>query len=323
MIDRILDLVNERWEAWLGDMPKPTSFSVLLQSRSRVSVFLFAQGAQAPLLVAKISRDSHDAQDVRHEWETVTRVRNALNGPLRDTLPQPLCLENVGGRTVMFETFMPGRVMPLHIGRCKMRHYQAHLQALYRWLQAFQTQTAHPMPPCLSSHRISRACQQASLSRTIADTLCGLADELDDVAIPRVIAHGDLHPTNILLHHGRVAAIIDWEFSQATQWPFFDWFQFLFEYNYELNKKEKGAAHQEWITAAITDMFSPSSARARAAQPLTTSLFTSYGLSVRWVPLFFTLYLLDFYWPEDRSALLRLALPVAFQPPSLYSGGAL
>jgi hypothetical protein len=150
VIDRILDLVNERWEVWLGDMPKPTDFSVLLQSRSRVSVFLFAQGAQAPLLVAKISRDSHDAQDVRHEWETVTRVRNALNGPLRDTLPQPLCLESVGGRTVMVETFMPGQVMPLHVGRGKMRHYHTRLQALYRWLEAFQAQTAHPIPPCLS-----------------------------------------------------------------------------------------------------------------------------------------------------------------------------
>jgi Ser/Thr protein kinase RdoA (MazF antagonist) len=147
---------------------------------------------------------------------------------------------------------------------------------------------------------------------------------LDDVAIPRVIAHGDLHPTNILLRRSHVAAIIDWEFSQATQWPFFDWFQFLFEYNYELNKKErKSAAHQQWVIAAITDIFSTSSARARAAQPLTTSLFARYGLSTRCVPLFFTLYLLDFYWPEDRSALLRLALPIAFHPSSLYSGGAL
>ena len=199
---------------------------------------------------------------------------------------------------------------------------------MFAWLKEFQAHTItgytsweEAVLDVKIRQRITEAGRKARVPRSAVDCLNNLADKLRGRKVPSVFAHGDLHHSNIILANGRICGVTDWEFSSRESYPFFDWFQFLFEYNVELSKKRRrGLSQEERVTKAISDIFSPTSSLANLTCSWTESLFDDYGLPSRLAPLFFALYLLDFHWPGDRDWLLRLALPVVAHPQNIYAG---
>ncbi|HID63396.1 MAG TPA: aminoglycoside phosphotransferase family protein [Anaerolineae bacterium] len=327
MMQQLVNLVDQQWDVWAPRTPRPRETSFLLQSRNRVIVFVFARGARLPTFVAKIGRNHPDAPRLRQEYDNLLYLRDRL-GDLASTLPRPLYLGEVAGHPVMVETFLTGKVMLPTGPLCWRRNYSRDLQAMLVWLKAFQTRTTvgylrwdEAVLDAKARRRIDKAGRKAGVSRITVDYLNNLANGLRDRQLPLVSAHGDLHHSNILLADGRVCGVTDWEFSSRASYPFFDWFQFLFEYNLELSKKRRrGLSREKLVVKAISGIFSPTSSLANLARPRTEGLFATYGLSDQLAPLFFTLYLLDFHWPGDRNWLLRSAFPLVAHPQNVYAG---
>lgn len=326
-MQQLVDLVEQQWGVWAPAIPKPREMSFLLQSRNRIIIFVFARCARLPTFVAKIGRSYPDAPRLQQEYDNLLYIRARL-GDLTSTLPRPLYLGEVAGHPMMVETFLTGKVMlPTGLLRWR-RNYSRDLEAMLAWLKEFQIHTTvgylaweEATLGAKVRQRITEAGRRAGVPQTTINYLNNLADELPGRKTPLVFAHGDLHHSNILLADGQVCGVTDWEFSSRGNYPFFDWFQFLFEYNVELSKKRhRGLSQDGRVVKAIGDIFSPTSSLATLARPWTESLFDIYGLPVRLAPLFFALYLLDFHWPGDRNRLLRLAFPLVAHPQNIYAG---
>jgi Phosphotransferase enzyme family len=235
---------------------------------AKVTQILFDRGGQ-PRVVAKVARRPSAEQALRAEHRALEALWREPPAGVRDTIPEPLLLEDVGGRLVLATTALSGGPMsvdyyrPGHAGEPRLVHKDFELAG--NWLAQFQRDTwrgqlvigretfEESVLPVFQRYRST-----VGWSRWEQDLLDGLARgcaELSGVTVPLVAAHGDYALGNILLSEGQVTGVVDWELGQPLGLPLADLFKFVSSYGSFLDRAipPRGGTlpgHPGWAAAA-------------------------------------------------------------------------
>ncbi len=167
-----------------------------------------------------------------------------------DTLPQPLLLENLGGRLVLATTALPGG--PMSVGYYRPGHarqprsVRRDFELAGTWLSRFQRDTwrgqlvvgretfEETVLPVFD--RYQAAVGWSRWEQDLLDQLARRCADLSGAAVPLVAVHGDYALGNILLSDNVVTGVVDWELGQAIGLPFTDLFKFVSSYGSFLDR---------------------------------------------------------------------------------------
>jgi hypothetical protein len=305
-----------RWHDFTGAGAAPASISWLFQSRSRILALGAPRNTPWPVAVAKISRDAASAERTQREHSNLLAIRERLPAPWVDSLPYPVGLEQVGNRVVAWERCLKGYPCPLP-NEAPASASAESLSEVYRWLVNFQSAssagtqvvTDDVLESCLASP-VAALLERSHVTNRARQRVRDVARDLRGLAIPLTWRHGDLHPSNLLFLDGRLQGVIDWEMSRRADWPFYDWFQFLFEYHRELSRKRgPGVSRKGILEHTASLLFDGTCRQPEPVHSWTTRFLANYGVGTEYAPILWLKYVADVHWPEDRQALERVVVP--------------
>jgi hypothetical protein len=279
MIESVLASVRAHWGDLGLDGPAPDVFRVILQSRSRVILFLFTPlQPRFPVAVAKISRNARENADTELAVSQLRAVRDVIQDKaVLACLPKIMLLEPMRGLSVSLETCLPGDPMSLTSSLLlpNFIHHQRNFRAWRAWLTRFQ---------------------QATIST---------AQPGDDM--PRSWRYGDAHFSNILLASGRVVGIVDWAGCRCDQPVMADWLQFGFQYLVELNNTRlRNASRNQCAAGALEVMLCPPKSRlSQIIQAETQAFIATWGLDSHQFPNHVRSFLDELVWSENKNELMH------------------
>lgn len=280
MIESVLASARAHWCDLGLDGPAPDALRVILQSRSRVILFLFSPfQPRFPVAVAKISRDARGNTDTELAANQLQAVRQEIrDASLLACLPKITLLEPVRGLSVSLESCLSGDPMSLTPSLPLWpagAHHQRNFRAWRAWLTRFQ--------------QVTMSTAQAG----------------DDM--PRSWRYGDAHFSNILLASGRVVGVVDWAGCQRNQSVMADWLQFTFQYLVELeNTQRAGATRQACAFRALEIMlWPPQSQLGRIVLAESQAFMATWGLDERQFPAHVGSFLEELAWSEDKNELMH------------------
>lgn len=256
MIDGIIGFCNER----LAEL-RPTGLEiggaivagVDKDPASKVTFILFDRGG-SPAVAAKVGR--------RPESESALLAEHAILSALWSTglptviaqMPEPLAIERIGGRLVLFLSAVPGEPMTTryyssgHVSDPRLVDRDFALAG--SWLARFQTETRGASvrsdgaefdrlaDPIIERYR--REIGWTSWERRLFDVVWRRAKDLRDRRFPLVAVHGDYWMGNILVQGGALGGVVDWERAESTGLPFFDIYKFPTSYGFYLDRASPG-----------------------------------------------------------------------------------
>jgi len=280
MVESILAAARTHWDDLALDGPPPGSFRVILQSRSRVILFLFSPlQPRFPVAVAKISRDARENTDTELAATQLQAVRKEIRDEaLLGYLPRIILLEPVRGLSASIESCLPGDPMSLTPSLPfwpAATHHQRNFRAWRVWLTRFQQST--------------------------------LAPAQSEDGFPRSWRYGDAHFSNILLASSRVVGVVDWAGCKRDQSVMADWLQFVFQYLVELNNTHlRNASRNQCAAGALEMMLHPPKSRLSQIIHVETQTFmATWRLDSHQFPDYVRSFLEELVWPEDKSELMR------------------
>jgi aminoglycoside phosphotransferase len=210
---------------------------------AKLTALLVAAGGQGPGLVAKIATTVAADTAVRREYELLRSLRAEVAADIADTVPRPLDLFEVGGRSAMLASVVPGT--PMLTTYQRRRHtanpaaVTADLTAALRWLGRFQQPVAvgPAVPPWVRPDDLADRFRNAPDLDTVVARLRRAADRLG--AMPRRVTpvHGDLWLGNVLLTGVQVSGVVDWEAGAVAGDPVRDVVRFATAYALYLDRR--------------------------------------------------------------------------------------
>lgn len=315
MISSVLGAVRRVWHTLDIAEPMPDHMHYVLQSRNRVVFFLFAgDHLDYPLVVVKLSRDPAQNHLLKRSVERAQHVRTLLDDDMQATIPTMSLLEPISGLAGVVEKALPGQ--PLEVATIGGSHEMIvanGCRAFADWLARFQACTQSGL------FEVSRTWLESTLHQTLEE-LPGICDTdksvvkrslatLAGLQVPLVWAYGDAHPSNILLESGKVSGVVDWEGTAPGQWAVFDWFQFILSLAQELVKPQfSGDRLQPAIVACRLLMRQPETRLATVLQNQTARFFSLVGLDTELTFPLFLVFLLHYFWFDDRESLIQRVL---------------
>jgi len=310
MFDQIIASALGSWEELWPDRPPPRDIRCVLQSRRRVILFLFDADREGDELVGviKISRRVEQNASLERSVQLVQQVRQQLTGDVLCTVPKTILLPPIHGLSTSLEQALPGEPMYLgHLRWTASRWHRRYWRAWRRWLIEFQQQTLGEFTT-IDTDTVSEALSPVLeyVPREDAGTVRGVANRLVGLEFPKVWRYGDAHHSNILITHGKVSGLVDWEGAETKHWPASDWFQFGFQYLVDYYRtRYPGMPRSELGKRAIDALLlPPDTLLASVAQEQTRSFFASWGVKASLVPALLVFFLPQFHWPWDKDLLL-------------------
>ena len=320
MITTILESVRQVWHFLEIPQPMPDSMQYVLQSRRRVIFFLFAQdNAERPLVVVKLTRDPTQNSLMKESVHQAQHVRTLLDETLRTTVPAMSLLEPVNGLLGVAEKALPGfPVTTAAIGSASNRA-EISCSAFAEWLALFQSFTQTGLFTVTRNwiESIFNPLEKTTGMERQKQLIKNLSMELVGLEIPLVWAYGDAHPSNILLLNERISGVVDWEGVAPDQWPIFDWFQFVLSLAQELIKaKYPQDRLQRAIMACTLLIGQPDTQLAATLQQQTRRFISHIGLEPELALPLFLLFLIRYYWFDDKETLVKRVLSEVHKVPS-------
>jgi hypothetical protein len=191
------------------------SGGVRSSGQSLINVLSDAGGAPVAILKVPLTASA------RAEHAAAQPVRTAIGGDarlsdsVRALIPASLWAGDEGGRYAEADRFCAGVPGHLHLGRQPRRK-----DDLLRRTIVFLTEL----------HRMTRS-GHAAVRPAIEERwqyLVGVNAPMPelgrDLVVPRVVAHNDVHPANLLVDaaSGALRAVLDWQFAALEGWPALD-----------------------------------------------------------------------------------------------------
>ncbi|WP_295652651.1 phosphotransferase [uncultured Dietzia sp.] len=181
--------------------------------RSDSDCVVTAVSGRAGDSVLKISTSEAADRNLARHVETVTRLRTQCDPGFAALLPQILGLVTVGGRTVVRETLLPGRVPDADADRAASaaitRLHMATARPLIVTSSLLGQWVDHPVSTLRGldlGERYAPAVERLA---------CSLREGLFDQWVIASCVHGDFWPGNVLVSDGLarpvVTGIVDWE----------------------------------------------------------------------------------------------------------------
>jgi hypothetical protein len=221
-----------------------------------------------PLFVAKLARRTDGERALVTEYEALMKLWSAQPRTVTAELPRPLALEHVAGRLVLLSTAVRGTpLMVRYYTPGHVRHpdlVAEDFAVAGTWLARFQEETRSGtvtlgrdmfeqwIRPILLRYRTEVGW--SDWESGLADHMSELCALLSGSPVPVVAGHGDFAPGNILVDHGRVSGVVDWELGKSACLPFSDLFKFAASYGSYLDRASppiRGALamHPGWSQA--------------------------------------------------------------------------
>ena len=208
----------------------------------RVTILPFAPHADRPLAILKLARLPHYNECTEIEQSVLRKIRSALSGTLRESIPQPLGIVRCGQLMIGLETCVLGRSLANITSRWSAPLSQK-IDALYRaasWLTEFNCQVQvkrsnwgddelnewveRPLAAYERAFGLTTSeTRLFAAARTRARSLCG-------VSLPTVWVHWDFSEENILRVEEGIS-VIDWE-SGSPGPPLFDLLFFAIHWSF-------------------------------------------------------------------------------------------
>lgn len=255
--------------AWIAVTPR-------FRTSAHVIFLAVADGASSPELVAKVARLPGRSDTLDREAATLRAVHAARVGGF-DSVPRLVANEVIGGSHLLVETGLRGR--PMDAPLVSRRPHEC-ADGLLAWVTGLHLATARPT-----------AATRADLTRLLADPIDELEARLShvasardlitrtrellgplrDLAIPLVLAHGDLGAPNILVSATGRLGVVDWELAEEESLPAQDLF-FALAYLAFARARARSAA--ECVAAFRGAFFGPGA----WARPYVTSYVEALGL---------------------------------------------
>jgi SAM-dependent methyltransferase len=325
LLDGVSELVRACWEDFGLPGPPPRRLAPLVVGHRRpttgmATVLLFRDGDRAPSVVAKLPRYGRTRSSLRREAETLEAVRGMLDGGIRDAIPRSLGLHAVDGTDVLLQTGMPGRhlVAEAAARRPRPASLGRQLELVLAWCVALQGASGRPetVDDSLIAGKLeapANACLAAlggdpGVGRLLDRTLARSRD-LRGTALPLVTCHGDYWAGNVLIQHGQVSGVVDWERGALDELPFWDLVKAVGSAAYHLDRYRSLARRGPAVLAGWGDLgpwaglgdprfstgfraaFVQRGWLADAARGALTNAFRRAGIPLGWLPVAVTMYL--------------------------------
>ncbi|MDZ7342467.1 MAG: phosphotransferase [candidate division KSB1 bacterium] len=237
-------LLNE-WHDFQFNLPRPNEISVIQRSstwrkgQGKIVQLLFRRNDRQPFAVAKFARNEAYRQSIVREFEQLRCVRQQAAPEFNQTLPRPLWLGEIGGKTIYLESACQGQSLSRMLSDCRFflqRKVVQTYELAADWLKAFATElsrhsvtASEPQMERFLDEPLDRILRQNDLSTAEAQLVHRLQRAfiaLQRQRVPLVPSHGDFGGGAILLNNQKIA-VIDWEFFQPQCLPLFDLFKLL------------------------------------------------------------------------------------------------
>jgi hypothetical protein len=207
-----------------------------------VLVLLFGPGDRWPRRAVKVAGRDGAARLGREA--AMLRALADLGGRLADRVPRVLGLHEQRDRVVLVTPGQPG--VPMLVRYHRPGHtsvpgaVRADLRAAEAWLARLHADTAGPRRPLdVPPGAVDRLLPDAATDPTAARALEGLAAvrrRLGRHTAPTAVVHGDFWAGNVLVEHGAVSGVVDWERAELRGGPLRDAARFAMTYCYYLDR---------------------------------------------------------------------------------------
>ncbi len=218
-----------------GDFERRALADVLHSSGTEV-VELISRGGDGgwQLLIAEpeglrrwtvvVAADANSTE-VLAEATAVTVLRARVDARTRATLPEPVCLVDVGRRTGMLFAALPGRPMTTDLGgpRC-------HLAAALAWLRDFWATSQGGSAQVGYLDRLGDGAFLEAVPPRARDTVERALRRLATQSTPRTAVHGSTSPATLRLDGSQVVGVDDWRRTAFAGEPMSDLVGFAVRY---------------------------------------------------------------------------------------------
>jgi Phosphotransferase enzyme family len=208
-----------------------------------VSVVLL--GGEVPV-VAKLPRYGRSSAAIRRESSNLDAVAGSTLGPIRETVPRPLGLHEIGGVEVHLQTGVTGRLLAAESARrLRPAALRRQLQLMFTWAARLQRASGRwaVVDGELIDERLVplaeaaiRALDDDRRVRTLLERAIEHARALSRTPIRLGVAHGDLWAGNVLVEDGWISGIVDWERAALDELPIWDPVKAVLDTAYHLDR---------------------------------------------------------------------------------------
>jgi aminoglycoside phosphotransferase (APT) family kinase protein len=309
------------------------------RGRGRKHLVMLPAARGESSLVVKVVRREH-RQDLDPEWAALEALAGRKDLP--PAIPEPVGWFEMGGWNALAQRLAPGTSLAGRILTAPRvaRPRLAVPDDAVQWLAAFQLATPAGREPLVAHQRIAtflatlpEAVRTTPAAAAATGRLVSAAEEFDGTPVPKVWAHGDFWPGNILRRRGGVS-VLDWAGLDRHADPWSDIWFFLFATTHLLGARRG----RPWDARQVFDRaFLDDGPHARRVARVARRFLTRAGVPAGMHELSLLLWLLDRLaapgdtevvgptgpgWDVLAFDLLRCGGAVALRQEQAGSGGA-
>jgi aminoglycoside phosphotransferase (APT) family kinase protein len=211
---------------------------------AKVTLLLVSRTTRRAVLAVKVPTTAAAAAVVEAERRALEALPQRLPHDLLGSVPRSMRIVDAGGLPALVTTAVPGAPMSRdYLGRPTASRVAAHFAEAGRWLERLQAATSGGVTPIdLESGVASALLARFENDPAVGDDIARLAEvhsRLQEHEVPRTVVHGDLWFGNLLLNHGRIAGVVDWEAWAACGEPLRDVARFVIMYALYLDARTR------------------------------------------------------------------------------------
>jgi hypothetical protein len=202
----------------------------------KLTVLLVAPHGKRPILAVKAPTTAAAALTLKAETRLLRELRAVPARCILETVPSVVDTFDYHGRPALVMTALPGKPMSsiyLRRGHTADPHLVAEdFAAVGSWLAELQLATA-------AESGALDIDPGGELPHADLETLAPIRARLRRERVPMTAVHGDLWLGNVLLEHGRVSGVVDWEFGAMRGQPVRDLVRFALTYALYLDRRTR------------------------------------------------------------------------------------
>ena len=237
----------------LDDFVRTSGFQSIVVGASKdpnakVTILLVSPERARPVLAVKVPTTDVAAGAVAAERRALVALAGVERAALGETVPRVVDAVEFRGRRGIVMTAVQG--IPMTTTYFRLRHtasrsrVAADFAAVEAWLAALHEETSGKRGP-LDVHadvdaRLRERFHGDGALATDLDRLAEIRAVLRGETTPRTAVHGDFWLGNVLLEHGRVSGVVDWESGAVAGDPVRDLARFALMYALYLDRRTKG-----------------------------------------------------------------------------------